>query len=297
MNKGSLNRPGVFFLTLLLILIYNTTTARAGSPWQWSLVLKQAKAGDAMILPTALYIDQDRGQYYVVDSGRNRLLSFDRKGELQRIFTAGNELDIPFDMARTDDAGIWVVEKGKNSLSYIDLKDRSVTPNTLLYEGALVYPDRLEAADGQLYVLDKATGNVVQYSLDLKPGVLFSCSECPWGFVDFQIHENRLWALDQRRRTLYRFAPDGRQEKKIELGDTINFPISFDIGPSGYLYILDRHGRNVSVHDKEGVFKYRFLAKGIARGQMYYPTEIRFDPWGGLCVVDEGNARVEVFVR
>ncbi|MDW7772483.1 MAG: hypothetical protein SCH71_06275 [Desulfobulbaceae bacterium] len=297
MNRRLHFRSGPLFLILVSLIIFNPGTVLAESPWQWNMVLKQDKDGDSMIMPTSLYIDPDKSLYYVVDSGRNRLLSFDRKGELLSIFTAGRELDIPFDMARTDEEGLWVVEKGKNSLSYIDLKARKVISNTLHYNGELIYPDRLEAEAGQLFILNKATGNILQYDADLKPGTRFSCEDCPWGFVDFKIHENSLWALDQRLNILYRFTMDGRQQEKIELGDTISFPVSFAIGPAGYLYILDRHGRKVSVHDKTGDFKYSFLAKGIARGQVYYPSEIRFDPWGGLCIVDEGNARVEVFMR
>lgn len=285
------------FLALLAVLFCTIQASQAASPWQWNLSLKQGKPGDAMIMPTALYIDMDKELYNVVDSGRNRFLTFDRKGELLRIFTAGNELEIPFDMARTDEDGIWVVEKGKNSLSYIDLKAKTVTPNTLYYNGILIYPDRLETNGEMLFVLDKATGNILQYSLDLIPGTRFSCSDCPWGFVDFKIYDQRLWALDQRRSIIYVFTLEGRLERKIELGGSLNFPVSLAVGPSGYLYILDRHNRSISVHDKEGVFKYRFLDRGIARGQIYFPSEIRFDPWGGLCVVDEGNARVEVFVR
>lgn len=284
-------------LLMLIVLIHTDVQAQSGDPWQWSLVLKQEKTGDAMILPTALYIDPGKGMYYVVDSGRNRLLSFDKNGELLSIFNAGRELDIPFDMTRIDEDGIWVVEKGKNTLSYIDLKARKVVPNILRYEGELIYPDRLEEFAGQFYVLDKATGDILQYSLDLQPGIRFSCDACPWGFVDFKMHDNSLWALDQRRSIIYRFALDGKMEQKIELGDSLDFPVSFAIGASGHFYILDRHGRTVSVHDKQGVFKYSFLGKGFARGQLYFPTEIRFDPWGGLCVVDEGNARVEIYRR
>ncbi len=297
MNMNLHSRFKQFFSFLLLVLLCNIQTAQAASPWQWNLSLKQSKAGESMTMPTALFIDQKKGLYTIVDSGSNRFLTFDRKGELLRIFTAGNELDIPFDMARTDDEGIWVVEKGKNSLSYINLKTKKITPNTLHYKGSLIYPDRLEANEDKLYVRDKATGDILQYGSDLKSGIRFSCEDCPLGFVDFKIYGNSLWALDQQRKIIYRFTLDGQQEEKIVLGGTINFAVSFAVDPSGYLYILDRHNRNVSVHDKEGAFKFSFLAKGIARGKLSYPGEIRFDPWGGLCVLDEANARVEVFTR
>ena len=83
----------------------------------------------------------------------------------------------------------------------------------------------------------------------------------------------------------------------LDLGDRVDYPVSLAIGPSGFIYILDRHSRDVAVFDPAGEFKYRFLQPGIASGQLYYPAEVRFDPWEGLAVTDEGNARVEVFKR
>ncbi len=287
----------IVFSVLLLSSVWGGAEMKTASGWTWQRVLKQDRVQDAMQMPTALFVDAEKGHYYVVDSGRNRLLSFNRRGELLHIFNAGRALQTPFDMVKTGAGGIWVVEKGKNSLSSIDLKARKVTPATLYYKGTLVYPDRIEAAGSLLYVLDKATGSIISYNMDLIAKKRFFCPDCSAGFVDFKIHGKRIWALDQRGRAVYRFRLDGTREAVMELGDTVNFPVSLDIGPSGYIYVLDRHARDVAVYDKDGVFKYRFLGKGISRGQLYYPVEIRFDPWGGLCIVDEGNARVEIFTR
>ncbi len=288
------------FKTILLtviVLAYNTQRAGATSPWFWDKVLKQEKTADAMITPSALFIDGKREHYYIVDSGRNRLLSFNRKGELLSIFNAGKALSIPFDMVKIDGKGIWIVEKGNNSLSYINLKEKKVISHTLTYKGTLVYPDRIEADSGLLYVLNKATGNIIRYSTQLVAGIRFTCSACPWGFVDFKIHQRKLWALDQAGRSIRCFNLDGKLIKTFDLGNSVNFPVSLAIGPNGFIYVLDRQRRNVAVYDRNGEFKYRFLDKGIARGKLSYPIEIRFDPWGGLCLVDEGNARVEIFKR
>ncbi len=288
-------------LSLLLLLSffagYHVEVVHAASPWVWDRVLKQDLVNDAMMMPTSLYIDGDKGLYYVVDSGRNRLLSFNRKGELLNIFNAGKALDIPFDMVKTDAKGVWIVEKGRNSLSYIDLKEKKVTPNSLTYNGKIIYPDRIEADAGILYVINKATGDIISYSEKLEARTRFSCSECAWGFVDFKIHDGKLWALDQAGQTIRCFNLDGKLIKTFELGKSVIFPVSLAIGPTGYMYVLDRQRRSVAAYDRSGVFKYRFLKKGITRGQLYYPTEIRFDPWGELCLVDEGNAKVEIFKR
>lgn len=284
-------------LVFILVLGYHSEKANAASPWLWDRVLKQDMVQDAMKMPTALYIDADKELYYIVDSGRNRLLSFNRNGDLLSIFNAGKALSIPFDIVKNDADGVWIVEKGRNSLSYIALKEKKVTPNTLTYKGELVYPDRIEADSDILYVLNKATGNIISYSNKLEALNRFSCSECPWGFVDFKIHNQKLWALDQANKTIRCFNLNGKLIKTFELGKTVNFPVSLAIEKTGFMYVLDRQRRNIVVYDRNGVFKYRFLEKGIARGQLYYPSEIRFDPWGRLCMVDEGNARVEIFKR
>ena len=282
---------------VFLVLAYHPNIVDASSPWQWDRVLKQEMVHDAMRMPTSLYIDADKELYYIVDSGRNRLLSFNRKGELLNIFNAGKALSIPFDMVKTNDKEIWIVEKGRNTLSHIALKEKKVTPNTLTYKGTLVYPDRIEADSDRLYVLNKATGNIISYSYKLEPVTRFSCSECPWGFVDFKIHQGKLWALDQADKTIRCFNLDGKLIKTFSLGNSVNFPISLAIEKTGFIYVLDRQRRDIAVYDRRGTFKYRFLERGIARGQLYFPSEIRFDPWGELCLVDEGNARVEIFKR
>jgi len=290
--------PMVILAALLLLGICGPTPASADdSPWKWTMVLKQNLLKDSMIMPTSLYIDEEREQYYVVDSGRNRILSFSRDGELLTIFNAGRSLDTPFDMVRSQDGLIWIVEKGRNSLTSVNLKEKSVQPMTLRFEGALLYPDRLEYHDGLLYVLDKMTGDVVAFDLDLTPGKRYACSDCSEGFIDFRIHEGRLWALDNPGGRIVVFALDGAVVERMDLGDPVTYPYSLAVGPAGYIYILDRQKRNIAVYDKTGTYKYSFLRYGFARGEMYYPTEIRFDPWGRLCVTDEGNARVEVFSR
>ncbi|MBU1140530.1 MAG: hypothetical protein KKA76_16255, partial [Proteobacteria bacterium] len=232
------NKPAFWILQIVLMFIlvlgYSNERADAASPWLWDRVLKQDLIQDAMRMPTSLYIDADKGLYYIVDSGRNRLLSFNRKGELLNIFNAGKALSIPFDMVKINEKGLWIVEKGRNSLSYIALKEKKVTTNTLMYKGELVYPDRIEADSGLLYVLNKATGNIISYSNKLEAVNRFSCSDCPWGFVDFKIHEQKLWALDQANKTIRCFNLDGKLIKTFELGSSVNFPVSLAIEPTGF---------------------------------------------------------------
>ena len=130
------------------------------------------------------------------ESGRNRILAYDRWGQFLRAFDADDQLLTPFDLVR-DDQFIWVVEKGKNSLTKIDIEARQVLPNSLFDAGRLLYPDRLEMVGDILYLLDKASGTI--YSLDGSLAIKnrFACKECDSGFVDFKVGEGKLWALEQ----------------------------------------------------------------------------------------------------
>ena len=97
---------------------------------------------------------------------------------------------------------------------------------------------------------------------------------------------------------MYQFSLNGTMEAKVKLDPSvIDFPTSLALDDSGLLYILDRHQGTIAVFDNNGRFKYNFLEAGESRGKIYYPIEIEFDPWGRLCVVEEGNGRVQIFLH
>ncbi|MCK5227014.1 MAG: hypothetical protein KAK02_02350, partial [Desulfobulbaceae bacterium] len=124
------------------------------------------------------------------------------------------------------------------------------------------------------------------------------CKDCVEGFVDFKVKDRKVIALNQEQRRIYTFTDDGEEESTIDLDqENLGFPRSFDRDTSGSYYILDRHRGTVSVFNRNGKFSYSFLTHGQAQDQMYYPIELRFDPWGRLCIVDQGNARVQVYSR
>ena len=146
----------------LILLLLSSVPAYAASPWQWQMSLYDNNRGDAMYMPSAVVFDPSSERYYVVDTGNSRLVSFNQKGELLKAFSADGRLMAPFDMVRLDDGRLWVVEKGRNSLTLIDIASKSVTPHTLMDGDRLVFPDRLAYNEGKLYVLDRASGEVLR---------------------------------------------------------------------------------------------------------------------------------------
>ena len=122
------------FLTRLLLvigLVVLPAMASADSPWHWELSLKIDQTGDSLYMPSAVAFDKQGERYYVVDTGRSRLVSYDRQGKFIRAFTANNQLKSPFDMVRLENGQLWVVEKGRNSLTLIDVAAKKIEHHTL----------------------------------------------------------------------------------------------------------------------------------------------------------------------
>ena len=294
---GSIMKKSFLFLSLFFVMFVwlGNSAVFAASPWLWDFALQKMDPSGQMNLPTAIFIDKDAARYYVVDGGNNRLISYDQKGKFLSAFTANNSLEKPFDLVR-EPGKLWVVEKGKNSLTEIDLQEQKITPHKISHKGREVFPDRLDSHEGTLYLLDKASGSILALDKNMQTKNLFSCEDCKGGFVDFKIKNNKLWALEQAGKSVYKFLLNGTRESKIALEPSVvDFPRSLAVADNDSLYVLDRHRGTVVVFDSNGRFKYNFFEAGESRGKLYYPIEIQFDPWGKLCVVDEGNGRVQIF--
>ncbi len=287
----------VFRSLLIVTLVLFFSAIQAQSAWQWKMSLKIDEVGESMYMPSAIGFDKESQRYYVVDTGRNRLVSFDLNGKFLRAFTADDRLEAPFDMVRLDNGILWVVEKGRNSLTRIDIGAKEVKPFILRDGGRQVFPDRISFDGGKLYVLDRSSGQVLRYNDDLVVEQRFGCSTCLAGLADFVIVEDALWALEPREKQIFRFNADGTIAEKLQLGDEIDFPVSLAVEPFGFIYVLDRHQSSVFVYNVGGHFMYQFLGPGQAEGKVYFARQLRLDPWGHLCVVDEGNGRVEIYDR
>jgi sugar lactone lactonase YvrE len=273
------------------------TLAKAEAPWKWQMGLRIETPGDSMYMPSAVAFDPAAERYYAVDTGRNRLVSYSRDGQMLKAFSADDRLLAPFDMVRLDNGKLWVVEKGRNSITLIDVGAKEVKPYSLKDGDRQVFPDRIAYGGGKLYVLDRASGQVLRLNAEMAVEQRFGCAECRDGFVDFNLVDDSVWALETLGKKLYRFNPDGTIAETIPFEGKVDFPVSLAVEPSGSFYILDRHQHRIVVFSGDGHFQYNLLELGQGPGQLYFPRQLRFDPWGRLCVVDEGNGRVEVFSR
>jgi hypothetical protein len=284
---------------LILAIFFVSLPGNAGaigeSPWKFAFRLTEKSLGDS--LPTALYIDGEKKRYYLVDSRGGQLVSFDDQGGFLKKFSPEGGLNKPFDMVRLTETVIVIVEKGTNSLTTIDFAAKETKRVTVKDKGREIMVDRLEKSGDKLYVLDRASGEICRLSSSFKVAQRFALPEGSKGIVDFKVRGDQVWALGQQEKKVYAYLGNGRISKRVDVSDLVKFPVSLALDTGGLLYVLDRHQGEVVVLDRKTKLKYRFLSKGHGPLNLFYPIEIRFDPWGRLCIVDEGNSRIQVFSR
>lgn len=293
MNQKCLLSALILLLALWAVPLY------AAGPWQLVQSLPDKGADITLGEALALTVDAERQRYYVVDSSKGQLVSFDQQGQLLTALNPGNRLQKPVSLALAPGGKLWVVERAVNQLLYVNLQEQQVRAFDLVYpDGQAIMPDQV-ALDGRnrLFVLDRSRGAVLQLDDNLKVARSYSGGRDFNGFNDFRLSDDGLWALDGRGRSLTRFADDGTVLQRVKLADRLEFPVAFAVDTTGQFYLLDRHAGQVVVFDSQGGFSYQFLLKGKRPGQLWYPGGLLFDWQGRLCVVNEGNGRINIYGR
>lgn len=270
----------------------------AAGPWTFLMQLPGKDARLSIDRPIAMAVDDESQRYYLVDAVGGTLVSFDRNGKHLASFNAGGQLQQPVAMAKGLRGTLWVVERSTNQLLYVNPGEQQVRRFDLTYaDGGMIFPARVAVDDrGRVLVLDRMRGTVVRLDDNLKVEKVLAAGPGNKGFVDFKVKGTEVWALDGLAGKIYRFAGDGAASV-LSFAHSFEFPVSFEIDETGQFYILDRHAGTVAVFGARGDFRYDFLGPGQRRGKLYYPAQILFDWEGRLCVVDEGNNRIDVFSR
>lgn len=285
----------------LVVLMFGFGASASAQIVPWKLVMQFPElGGDVKVkTPRFLGLDSEKKRYYLVDATEGKIDAFDAEGQFVASFDAAGQLNSPVSMARTSSGKFWIVERSRNQLLYVDIRQKMIRDFTLKdKEGRLVVPDRiaLDAKD-HLFVLDRLSGSVLQVDDDLKVVRRFSAGTETKGFCDFKVKEEGVFALDCLQREVFVFDLRGTLQETIALKADLMFPSALEVEGADRLYILDRHKGNISVFDRQGELKFDFLDKGKRSGLVSYGAYLLLDWDNRLCVVEEGNGRVEVYER
>lgn len=285
----------VGIITLLASCLPASTLYAKGGTWVSELVFPPAQQVSA---PIAMAIDSERQRYYVVDSQQGKLLSYAADGASLTEFDAAGTLHRPTDMTFARPGKLWVVERERNCLLYIDLNSQQVREFSLATTtDKKIFIGRI-ASDNQhrLYVSDRFSGRIYALDDNLKIVTTFA-PQAGGHFIDFKIVDTQLWALDWKQQIVYQFDQSGKQQQRIILDKVLRFPYSVAVDNSHQLYILDRASAKIYHFTTQGKYVADFGQQGYRRGQLSYAAQLMFDWQQRLCVVNQGNDRIEVFTR
>jgi len=291
-------------LTLVLGLIFLTSSVAAplSASEAWHNVLRleaDVRGGAERLNPFGLAIDPVRQRYYVIDAKAGKIISFDSAGKELARFGAAGQLQHPVALVRDKQGNLWVSDRGANQILHINLQTQKIDHFLVQHRKLkLVVPGHLALdKDDNLYVTDIASGRILKYDADFTLLAEFLPPPGGRGFFDLKIKGDKLFALDAIARMVSSFALDGALLGTVKLPEHLILPVALEIDAVENLYILDRHGREVVVCDRQGRQRYSFFSAGLQPGHLSHGSALLFDWRGNLCVADERNGRVEIVGR
>jgi sugar lactone lactonase YvrE len=243
--------------------------------------------------PQSIYVDQDKGRIYVVDTLNNRIISYDENYKFVSQFDAEGKLNLPVSMLKDEKGRLLITNRGEGNVLVIHLKERTIKP----IDFGKIFPRPVPShmamdENGRLYIIDEAYKRILIFSDDYKFIGEINEPQAA-GFSDIKCVENRIYALDTLLKKVFVYNYEGDLISSREF-KSLSFPVSMAVDKIGHTYILDAHEGKVYIfkdHEMIG----EIGKKGWKEGRLYYPGHISIDNKNSLYVVDTGNNRVEIF--
>ncbi len=258
--------------------------------------------------PESVALDK-YGNIYVADTGRHRLVSFDRNGRFR--FVAGErsvrtgvkpkELLLPLGVAVNDKNGdiyVTMFDFGKIMVfnRYGKYKSEFTLPKR---------PVRIKYRKGKLYITHSGgiivtdLRGLVLKSWGIK-GKLIGQFEMPTG-IDFDSKghlfvsdtENmRIQILDKRGRVV---GGIGRPPRDMNDSDRLfGLPAGLTLDNKENVYLVDSFNHQIRVFDHDGNDKGRYGKQGSLDGMFNYPSDIVYAGGDVFVIADKWNSRIQV---
>jgi len=254
--------------------------------------------------PMGIAVDPKSNEIWVADTGNNLIGVFTPDGA--PLYTFGSaDLHEPIRVAVDSKGRVCVLDNDRNRIKAFTYRGDPLGDLTLpgLPEkptfGTIAFD-----ADGNLYVGENETCQVLVYGPDLKPRQRFgSCGPEEGQFqaiTGIAVDKERIVVVDAQVLAVQVFDKHGefvRGWGHHDMGiQNFSLPASVALDAKGHIVVIDTLRHEIKFFDYEGNFLERFGGLGRRIGQASYPSGIAADPSGRLYVVEKFNARVQAYV-
>jgi RHS repeat-associated protein len=216
--------------------------------------------------PGGIAINQSTGNVYVADTNNNRMQELNSKGEYVRqwgaVGTGNGQFKEPTGIAIDASGNVYVSDTGNNRVQEFSAEGTFIKAFGTVGtgNGQFKSPGGLAFAYGNLYVVDWGNSRVQEFNSKLE-------------FV-----------------RAFGSAGTGQGQFKEPWG------IASDPA-SGDLYVADNANNRMQEFDPSGKFLNEFGTFGTGEGHFWGPDGVAIDTTGNVYVVDEFNARVDIWTQ
>ena len=254
--------------------------------------------------PRGIALDRAHGEVWIADSGNHLLGVFTPDGV--PLFTAppSRHLREPARMVVDARGRLLVLDNDRSRIKVLSYRGEYLSDLALpgLREtprfGALACD-----AEGNLYVGENESGQVLVFSPDLRPRLRFGERGDEDGqfqsIAGIAVDAGAIYVVDHQVRPVQVFDRRGnflRGWGRHDLGaENFSLPEAVAVDSRGHVVVVDALRHEIKFFDGQGRFLDRFGGLGARPGQIAYPSDLVIDGQDRLYVVEKGNSRVQVF--
>ncbi|HXY40985.1 MAG TPA: NHL repeat-containing protein [Vicinamibacteria bacterium] len=281
---------------------------RAQEPFQ--MLLKPIAIFDShlyagtLLAPRGIAFDRRSGEVLVADTGNHLVGIFTAEGV--PVFATGRSdaLREPTRLVADKGGHLLVLDIDRTRIKRLSYRGEPL--------GALELPGIAEPhdfgaiavdEDGNLYVGENESGQVIEYSPDLKMKLRFgSRGDEPGQFqsiAGIASDKDFIYVVDHRATPVQVFDRRGdlvRSWGRHDMGrENFSLPEAVVVDSKHRVIVVDALRHEIKFFDQDGQFLDRFGGLGARAGQVAFPADIAIDAQDHLYVVERGNSRVSVF--
>jgi DNA-binding beta-propeller fold protein YncE len=254
--------------------------------------------------PRGIALDRTHDEVWVADTGNHLLGVFTPAGV--PVFTAppSRHLREPSRMVVDARGRLLVLDHDRSRIKVLSYRGEYLSDLELPgLRGTPRFGALATDAEGNLYVGENESGQVLVFSPDLRPRLRFG----ERGEEDGQFHSiagiavaaDAIYVVDHQVRPVQVFDRRGNFVRGWGAHDmgvaNFSLPEAVAVDSKGHVVVVDALRHEIKFFDAEGEFLGRFGGLGTRPGNVAYPSDVAIDGQDRVYVVEKGNSRVQVF--
>ncbi len=279
-------------LTLLVICFTLTSQSTFSSnlsvPAEFVMRLEPPGSNNNFLRPSDIFIDNQNGEVFVADPGKNRVIIFDSSGVFQFEFDGADHFSSPVNIVVDSNGFIYVLgsTRAGRRIFKFDFDGQFIQQFPIPHgfkEGGFDFTCLAISDNNNLYVYDQVGSQVCIFD---SQGIFVNSFEIFSGkdevsqiaiiINSITISNDKIYIPVSSMGMIQAFDLNGNISQSFGIrGNNVgelNFPVEVKITQDNLILVLDKHRINVICFSPEGKFLGEFGGKGSSPGWFYHPT-------------------------